>query len=107
MVITGGDAGFQVDDLQIGTVAVENLQSISPYVCIVNIFGDLSARFFGNPYILFRVFHIRFMQLRITRMGKHLVDAPASHHITAYEKGELSVFFGLDHRYFTRHNGYR
>jgi hypothetical protein len=85
-VIAGGDTGFQIDDAQVGGLAVQHPQCIAPDIFEVDRPGDGPVGFFRDLHVAERVFHVAFVDLRVARVRQHLVDPTAGHHVTCQEQ---------------------
>lgn len=83
------DRRFQVDDPEIRSQAFENLQGVAPDRGERRRLLDASVRALGHVNIVERGGHVRFVEGGRTRVGQHLIDAPAKHNVSAKHQPKI------------------
>ncbi len=81
-----GDGGLQVCNSKINRSALELHQRMAPDVIETERPRYWSVRFLCKRDVLARVAHVRFVQMRVHRVGQGLINAAAGHHIAAEKK---------------------
>jgi hypothetical protein len=84
---TGGDAGFQIEQADIGLDVVQEMRCLSPWPAEVDRSRNTAVGLLGEPNVGSGIGHNGFPKSRISGMGQYLVDSATGHHV-AGEKDE-------------------